>query len=47
MLKLPESVQIFVATEHADMRKQANGLSSLVNAAFGQAPASCVRSDWR
>ncbi len=40
MLKLPETVQIFVAAEHADMRKQANGLSALVNAAFGQAPAS-------
>ncbi len=40
MLKLPESVQIFVAAEHADMRKQATGLSALVNAAFGQAPAS-------
>ncbi len=40
MLKLPESVQIFVAAEHADMRKQANGLSALVSAAFGQTPAS-------
>lgn len=40
MLKLPETVQIFVAAEHADMRKQAAGLSALVSAAFGQAPAS-------
>lgn len=40
MLKLPETVQIFVASEHADMRKQATGLSALVTAAFGQAPGS-------
>jgi transposase len=40
MLKLPETVQIFVASEHADMRKQAYGLSALVAAAFGQSPGS-------
>jgi transposase len=40
MLRLPESVQIFVAAAHSDMRKQANGLSALVAEAFGQAPAS-------
>ena len=40
MLKLPETVQIFVASEHADMRKQATGLGALVAAAFGQAPGS-------
>ena len=40
MLKLPDSVQIFVAAAHSDMRKQANGLSALVTEAFGQAPGS-------
>lgn len=40
MLKLPDTVQIFVASAHADMRKQAQGLCALVAAAFGQAPSS-------
>ena len=40
MLKLPETVQIFVATGHSDMRKQVYGLSALVSSAFGQAPGS-------
>ena len=36
MLKLPASVQMYVALEAADMRKQADGLSALVEQRLGQ-----------
>ncbi len=40
MLRLPESVRIFVASSPTDMRKQADGLSALVKGALGQEPHS-------
>jgi transposase len=40
MLKLPESVRIFVASGPTDMRKQADGLSALVKGALGEEPRS-------
>lgn len=40
MLKLPESVRIFVASGATDMRKQADGLAALVKGALGQEPRS-------
>ena len=40
MLKLPEGVKIWVATEPCDMRKQADGLSALVQGSLGQQPKS-------
>ena len=40
MLRLPEGVRIWVATAPCDMRKQADGLSALVEASLGQAPKS-------
>ena len=40
MLKLPESVRIFVASAPTDMRKQADGLSALVKGALGEEPRS-------
>ncbi|HYI01284.1 IS66 family insertion sequence element accessory protein TnpB [Hyalangium sp.] len=40
MLRLPESVRIFVASVPTDMRKQADGLSALVKGALGQEPRS-------
>jgi transposase len=40
MLKLPENVQIYVATEAADMRKQADGLSALVMKSLSLDPTS-------
>lgn len=38
MLRLPEGVRIWVATAPRDMRKQADGLSALVEGSLGQAP---------
>lgn len=40
MLKLPEGVRIWVATEPCDMRKQADGLSALVEGSLMQQPKS-------
>jgi transposase len=40
MLRLPESVQIFVASAPTDMRKQADGLSALVKGVLGAEPRS-------
>lgn len=40
MLKLPEGVRIWVATAPCDMRKQADGLSALVQGGLGQQPKS-------
>jgi transposase len=40
MLRLPESVRIFVASSPTDMRKQADGLSALVKGALGEEPRS-------
>ncbi|HZI09031.1 MAG TPA: IS66 family insertion sequence element accessory protein TnpB [Myxococcus sp.] len=40
MLKLPEGVRIWVATQPCDMRKQADGLSALVQGSLGQQPKS-------
>lgn len=40
MLRLPESVRIFVASAPTDMRKQADGLSALVKGALGEEPRS-------
>jgi transposase len=40
MLKLPASVQLYVAVDAADMRKQADGLSALVMKSLGQQPLS-------
>jgi transposase len=40
MLKLPENVEIYVAVEAADMRKQADGLSALVMKALSLEPTS-------
>ncbi len=40
MLKLPEGVRIWVATAPCDMRKQADGLSALVQGSLGQQPKS-------
>lgn len=40
MLKLPEGVRIWVATQPCDMRKQADGLSALVRGGLGQQPKS-------
>jgi transposase len=40
MLRLPESVRIFVASAPTDMRKQADGLSALVKGALGAEPRS-------
>lgn len=40
MLRLPESVRIFVASAPTDMRKQADGLSALVKGVLGQEPRS-------
>jgi len=40
VLKLPEGVRIWVATQPCDMRKQADGLSALVQGSLGQQPKS-------
>lgn len=40
MLSLPPSVQIYVAVEHADMRKSFDGLSALVRNVLEQDPFS-------
>ncbi len=40
MLRLPESVRIFVASHPTDMRKQADGLSALVKGVLGEEPRS-------
>jgi len=40
VLKLPEGVRIWVATQPCDMRKQADGLSALVQGGLGQQPKS-------
>ena len=40
MLRLPESVHIYVASGPTDMRKQADGLAALVKGALGQEPRS-------
>lgn len=40
MLRLPEGVRIWVATAPCDMRKQADGLSALVESSLGQPPRS-------
>ena len=40
MLRLPEGVRIWVATAACDMRKQADGLSALVEGSLGQQPKS-------
>ena len=40
MLKMPESVRIYVATKAVDMRKYADGLSALVMSSLGQEPMS-------
>ena len=40
MLKMPESVRIYVATKAVDMRKYADGLSALVLSSLGQEPMS-------
>ena len=40
MLSLPPSVQIYVASEPADMRKSFNGLTILVNEALEKDPLS-------
>ncbi len=40
MLSLPPSVQIYVASEPADMRKSFNGLTILVDEALEQDPLS-------
>jgi len=40
MLRLPESVRIFVASSPTDMRKQADGLSALVKGVLGEEPRS-------
>lgn len=40
MLKLPEGVRIWVATQPCDMRKQADGLSALVEGSLGKQPKS-------
>jgi transposase len=40
MLRLPETVSIFVASGPTDMRKQADGLAALVKGALGQEPRS-------
>ncbi|HEX5744921.1 MAG TPA: IS66 family insertion sequence element accessory protein TnpB [Archangium sp.] len=40
MLKLPEGVRNWVATQPSDMRKQADGLSALVEGSLGKQPKS-------
>lgn len=40
MLRLPESVRIFVASSPTDMRKQADGLAALVKGVLGAEPRS-------
>jgi transposase len=40
MLRLPESVRIFVASAPTDMRKQADGLEALVKGVLGAEPRS-------
>jgi transposase len=40
VLKLPEGVRIWVATQACDMRKQADGLSALVEGGLGHQPKS-------
>ncbi len=40
MLRLPEGVRIWVATQPCDMREQADGLSALVQGSLGQQPKS-------
>jgi len=40
MLNLPSTVQVYVATVAADMRKGADGLSAVVMGALGQEPTS-------
>jgi transposase len=40
MLKMPQSVRIYVGVQAVDMRKYADGLSALVIGSFGQEPTS-------
>jgi transposase len=40
MLRLPESVRIYVASGPTDMRKQSDGLSGVVRTALGEEPKS-------
>jgi len=40
MLNLPKSVRIFMATEPVDMRKQMDGLSTVVRSGLGRDPRS-------